>query len=137
MNYSCFIFDPDNKQKDFQFIAKDLNGNLRVGWIVIERTWYSSSNNWTYWMYQNKYVGGGFCGGAVDLGLERFMVDPDTIRPYNQINEIKMDLEQGMGIKLQRKFMIDDTEDNTIAIIEKKEDIPYALWEYGLEECGY
>lgn len=129
MNYSYIVFDPENKQQDFQFIARDIDGNLRVGWIVIEKPWYSSSNHWTYWIYQNKYVGGGICGGAVDLGLVRFMVNPDTIQPYNQINEIKMDLERGLGIQLARKFDINNSDDNLIAIIEKKEDIPYYLWE--------
>ena len=138
MNYSCLVFDPNNEQKDFQFIAKDMEGRLRVGWIVVEKPWYSSSDQWTYWMYHNNYGDGGFCGGAVDLGLERFIVNPDTIRPYNQINEIKMDLERGLGIKLLRKpFALDDSEDNVIVRIEKKEDIPYLFWEYGLEECGY
>jgi hypothetical protein len=130
MHYACLVFDPDNKQKDFQFIAKDMSGKFRVGWIVVEKPWYSSSDQWTYWMYHNKYGNGGWCGGAVNLGLDRFMIDPDTIKPYNQINEIKMDLERGLGIKLFRKpYALDDSEDNLIVRIEKEEDIPFFLWE--------
>ena len=50
-------------------------------------------------MYRNKY-GPGFCGGASDLGFERIKVDPNTIKPFNQIEEIKYDLENGFNVEL-------------------------------------
>lgn len=128
---SVRIFDKTNKQEDYQFIAKDLEGNSVIGWIVVEKPWYSPESNWTYWMYSNRY-GNGICGGASDLGFERVPVNPDTIRPYNQIEQIKYDLECGMDVRLEKKFYLfyeDIPEDNTLAIIHNINEIPYELWE--------
>lgn len=97
---SVIYFDKENKQEEYKYIARDMNGKLVIGWIVIEQPWYSPSNSWTYWMYRNKYGPGGFCGGASDLGFERIKVDPNTIKPFNQIEEIKYDLENGFNVEL-------------------------------------
>lgn len=126
------IFDKENKQDDYQYIARDMNGKLQIGWIVIEKPWYSHQSAWTYWLYSNKYDAGGFCGGASDLGLERIMVDPETIRPYNQIEQIKYNLEIGMTIRLDKKFYTfseDAPKYNTLAIIHNVNEIPYELWQ--------
>lgn len=128
---SVRIFDKTNKQEDYQFIAKDLEGKFVIGWIVVEKPWYSPESNWTYWMYSNRY-GNGICGGASDLGFERVQINPDTIRPYNQIEQIKYDLECEMDVKLEKKFYLFDEdvpEDNTLAIIHNVNEIPYELWE--------
>lgn len=127
---SVLIFDKENSQNDYEFIARDMNGKLVIGWIVIEQPWYSNKSEWTYWMYSNKYGSGGFCGGASDLGLERTAVNPDTIKPFNQIEKIKYDLENGMKVRLDRKFYLFDEapDDNTLAIINNINEIPYELW---------
>lgn len=128
---SVRIFDKTNKQEDYQFIAKDLEGKFVIGWIVVEKPWYSPESNWTYWMYSNRY-GNGICGGASDPGFERVQINPDTIRPYNQIEQIKYDLECEMDVKLEKKFYLFDEdvpEDNTLAIIHNVNEIPYELWE--------
>lgn len=96
---SVIYLDKENKQKDYQYIARDMSGKLVIGWIVIEKPWYSPTESWTYWMYRNRY-GPGFCGGASDLGFERIKVDPNTIKPFNQIEEIKYDLENGFNVEL-------------------------------------
>ena len=96
---SVIYFDKENKQEEYKYIARDMNGKLVIGWIVIEQPWYSPSSSWIYWMYRNKY-GPGFCGGASDLGFERIKVDPNTIKPFNQIEEIKYDLENGFNVEL-------------------------------------
>lgn len=128
---SVRIFDKTNKQKDYQFIAKDFEDKSIIGWIVVEKPWYSPESNWTYWMYSNRY-GNGICGGASDLGFERVPINPDTIKPYNQIEQIKYDLECGMDVKLEKKFYPfdeDAPEDNILAIIHNVNEIPYELWE--------
>lgn len=130
MVVSVLYFDKDNKQIDYQFIARDMDGEIKIGWIVIEKPWYSIESNWTYWMYTNKY-GQGICGGASDLGFERTMINPETIRPFNQIEEIKYHLEMGSIVKLKRKFCTFDDEassDNILAVINSIDEIPYDLW---------
>lgn len=123
MAISVIYFDKENKQKDYQIVARDYNNKLQIGWIVVEKPWYSSSSSWTYWLYSNKY-GSGFCGGAADLGFERIPVQPDTIKPYTQIETIKYDLELGMTIELKKELYPfgDEPEDNLIQVIhnEKK-----------------
>lgn len=129
MAISVLYFDKENKQKDYQYIARDMNGKLVIGWIVVEQPWYSRSSDWTYWMYSNKY-GNGFCGGASNLGFERVIVDPATIKPYNQIEQIKYDLEIGMTVQLEKKMYLfgDEPDDNILAIIHNEDEIPYELW---------
>ncbi len=131
MAISVLYFDKENKQQEYQFIARDMEGKLKIGWIVVEQPWYSRESDWTYWLYSNKY-GAGFCGGASNLGLERTIIDPETIKPYNQIEQIKYDLEIGMTVRLDKKFYVFDDEapdDNTLAIIHNENGIPYELWE--------
>ena len=33
---SVIIFDKDNKQQDYQSIARNMDGELVIGWIVVE-----------------------------------------------------------------------------------------------------
>ena len=121
---SVMVFDKQNKQDEYRYIARDLKGKLVIGWIVVEQPWYSSKSDWTYWMYSNKYGGGGICGGCTDLGLERVQVRPETIKPFNQIEHIKYDLEHDFDVKLEDKF-----QGNTLAIIHREDEIPYELWD--------
>lgn len=128
---SVIIFDKNNKQQNYQSIARNIDGELVIGWIVVEQPWYSPETNWTYWMYSNEYSPGGLCGGATDLGLTRCIVDKNTIKPFTQIEQIKYNLEIGLTVKLDKKLILfkdEEDDDNTLAIIEKEEDIPYELW---------
>lgn len=122
---SVIVFDQYNKQKNYQSIARNLFGELVIGWIVIEQPWYSTETDWTYWMYSNEYQPGGICGGAMDLGLTRCEVYENTIKPFTQIEEIKYALECGTVVKLVEDFF----DSSPLAIIKKEEDIPYELWE--------
>lgn len=124
------VFDESNNQIDYQFIAKTYDGKSVVGYIVIEKPWYSNQSDWTYWMYINQY-GKGICGGASDLGLTKVMVNPPTIRPYNQIEKIKYLLNNGISVELVRELIVFDDEsglDNSIMIIDNIDDIPYEMW---------
>ena len=118
------FFDKKNRQKNYQWIARDLvNNKLIIGYIVVEQPWYSSRSNWTFWMYSNDYAAGGFCGGAIDIGLKRCIVKEETIKPFTQTEEIKYYLELGFIVELQ------DHNDSSFSYVFKKEsDIPYELW---------
>ena len=118
-----YILDKDNKQELYKYIARDMNGKLRIGWVVVEQPWYSAESEWTYWLYSDEYVSGGFCDECTDLGLIRIEVQPETIKPCTQIEIIKHDLELGFKVELQ------DEQRNVVAIINSIDEIPYELWE--------
>lgn len=117
------FLDKKNKQKNYQWVASDLNNKLIIGYIVVEQPWYSFKSNWTYWMYSNNYSSGGISGGAIDLGLERCVVREETIKPFTQIEEIKYYLECGFIVELK-----DHNNPSFNCIFENKSDIPYELW---------
>lgn len=125
------VFDKDNKQDEYQFMARSVEtGKLVIGWIVIEQPWYSHPRNWSHYIYRNDYGGSGFCGGASDLGLKRENVDPETIEVYNQTSAIKYNQEIGFNTKLIKEFdTFDDIKDNVVCIICPDDEIPYGLWE--------
>ena len=59
------------------------------------------------------------------------MVNPPTIRPYNQIEKIKYLLNNGISVELVRELIVFDDEsglDNSIMIIDNIDDIPYEMW---------
>lgn len=118
------FFDKKNQQKDYQWIARDLvNNKLTIGYIVVEKPWYSFRLNWTFWMYSNDYASGGFCGGAIDKDLKRYAVKEETIKPFTQIEEIKYYLETGFIVELR-----DHDNPSFNYFFEKESDIPYELW---------
>lgn len=122
------ILDKENKQQDYQVSARDMNGVLHVGWLVIEKPWYSSPKDWTYWLFSNSYGAGGFCGGACDLGWKKIIVQADTIRPYNQIEQIKYFLEDDFIVQLYESNTSRENNKPALAIIHNKDEIPYKLW---------
>lgn len=132
----CLEFDPLNKQRNYQYMAKNLAGEFVVGWIVVKCPWYSNEADWDFCIVKNKYVGGGICGGAVDAGLEFVSVDRNTIEPYSQIASIKYNQSIGMDTKIVDK--IDPfNEEKIVAYIGTGDKIPYELWKQVnlKEEC--
>lgn len=123
------VFDKDNKQQDYSYIAKDIEtGKFHIGYVLIEQLWYSPPSSWTYYIVKNEYGEGGFCGGATDLGFKKYKVDKNTIEPYTQISEIKRIKEEGFDIELVEKPYFSESDKNIIAIIKHDEEIPYELW---------
>lgn len=121
------VFDKQNKQDDFQYMAKVLEtGEYKVGYIVVEKPWYSAESDWIYYLYNNKY-GGGFCGGSTDLGLERYIVDKETIEPYTQTAQIKLNQIRGYISKVVKRYDPFGKED-VVCVVSPTDEIPYKLW---------
>lgn len=122
-------FDKNNPQDDYQYMAKNIEtGKYEIGYIVIDKPWYSNSSDWTYYIVKNKY-GSGFCGGATDLGLEKVIVDSTSVESYTQIAQIKYNQSIGMDSVLVKDFLGDDEDKNNIvAFIGANDDIPLELW---------
>lgn len=121
-----FILDPENGQEDYAYIADDYNGESHAGYIVVEMPWYSTENDWKYWIFNNEYRGSGMCGGATWSGFSKVLVDPKTIRPCTQINSIKMRLKEGFEVVITK--MDDDCREEELAVIKSEDEIPYELW---------
>lgn len=124
--------DKKNKQYDYKYIAKDMDGNLVIGWIVVEQPWRTPKSYWTYWMYSNEY--GSYrmhsgCTSRTNLGFKKVKVNPDTIKPLNQIELIKYCLEHGNTIRLEETFYKGLAYVNSYTIINSVDEIPYELWE--------
>lgn len=130
MSREIIEFDKYNAQDDFQYMAASVEtGKYEIGYIVIDKPWYSNKRDWTYYIFKNKYGEGGFCGDAIDLGLIKIMVDPDTIEPFTQIANIKYNQSNGIDSVLVKDFMGDESEDNVVAFIGAQDNIPIELWE--------
>lgn len=112
---SYIVFDKENKQIPYMHIARDWNNRRSVvGYVVVDTSDWTS----TYWMYLNN--------------KNMVHIKPETIRPFNQIEHIKYDLECGVEVILTKKpiYLVDEKskEDNIIAIINNIDEIPYELW---------
>lgn len=123
-------FDKNNPQDDYQYMAKDIvTGKYEVGYIVIDKPWYSNPRDWTYYIVKNKYGSGGFCGSATDLGLEKIVVDPTSVEPYTQIAQIKYNQSIGMDSVLVKDFLGDyEDEENIVVFIGANDKVPLKLW---------
>lgn len=108
-------FDKDNKQKDFMYIAEDFEGNIIVGYIYIDKPWYSPEESWTYYIRVQKYLDN--WGSSI---MEDIVIDKDTIRQCNQINMIKVWLKKGYEVLIEG--------DNESINLKPGDEIPYSKW---------
>ena len=130
MSKEIMKFDKENLQEDFKYIAKDIStGEYKIGYVVVEKPWYSPKRDWTYYIVENKYGSSGICGGAVNLGFEQTIIDPDTIEPYTQTAHIKYNQSIGIDNVLVKNFMADIyNKDNIREFIGVNDRIPLELW---------
>jgi len=97
------VYDKENKQKNYMYMAKDEENHWKIGWIVIYKPWYwVSEDRWTYYIVDNLYGDGGYGGSATDLGFKKIKVDPETILPYTQKNQIKKILDEGDSVVIEK-----------------------------------
>lgn len=130
MRCAVIEYDPLNLQEEYQYMAKDMNGKYVIGWIAIEKPWYSPESEWTYYIIRNKYGSGGFCGGCTDLGFEKIIVDGSTIEPYNQIGKIKYNQSIKIDTKIVKEMnFLDKAKEELVTYIGVDDEIPYELWE--------
>lgn len=131
----CIIkYDKKNTQKPFTYMARKVGSNEAViGYVVIEKPWYSPESMWKYFIEYNDYRSGGFCGGCIDLGLKRVEIQKDTIIPFNQLAEIKLNQENGFDTKLEG----DDLPGfRTEIVIKANSRIPEDLWKWWFATAG-
>lgn len=123
-------FKKSNPQEDYMYMAKDVNtGDYHIGYIVVDKPWYSSEDSWIYYIVKNQYGEWGVCGGATDLGFEKYIVDRTTIEPFTQIAQIKFNQSRGLDSVLVKNFLEKDDENNRVAFIGANSTIPLELWQ--------
>ena len=71
-------------------------------------------------MFYDSYRPGGFCGGAINEGLKKVEIDPNTIVPYTQVAEIISVLQSGDTVHIEGK---DLPEMMTTAMITSVDDM--------------
>lgn len=121
----AIYYDPENKQIDHLWIASKTEcvDEEVIGYLVIEQPWYSSEDDWIYWLYYNEYYG--------EMNrLERTMIVPSTLRPYTQTEEIKQNLKH-FNVDLKKDMYVfedEEPQDNLVAFIECQTELPKGLW---------
>ena len=129
MGCEVMEFDPLNLQEEYQYMAKDMNGKYAIGWVAIEQPWYAPESSWTYYIINNKYGLGGFCGSCTDLGFEKIIVDKDTIEPYTQTAQIKYNQSIGIDSRVVKEIKYHGESEEIVAYIGVNDKIPYELWQ--------
>ena len=114
-------FDKYNKQSDYTYIAEDSEGNSHVGYVFIDKPWYSHESAWTYYIRKNDYSKVGNIGNDDGKRFIDIIVNKDSIRPNNQINRIENWIRNGNTVLLIES---QDVETEIKAI----DDIPYEKW---------
>ena len=127
MIYGIITFDKDNKQKDYKYMAKDMNGEYVIGFLWIDKPWYTMEDQWTYYIRIQEYHNKGICGGAESSGFKDIIVDSNTIEPYTQIAEIKYNQSKGYTTVVE-EFDSNKFKYKELFRIEPNDRIPIEKW---------
>ena len=100
-----------DKQEDYQYIAKDLlNDEYHVGYIYIDKPWYSPESAWTYYL---KYQVNTSSYGS--QYWEEIMVDKNSIKPYTIRNKVWLnDLRDMDSIFVTSDYILNSAESNIL-----------------------
>lgn len=72
-----------DKQVDYQWIAKSISdGKYHIGYIYVDKPWYSSQDQWTYYLKYQVNTSSWGC-----QHWEECIVDKDSIKPYTIRNK--------------------------------------------------
>lgn len=122
-------FDKENSQEEYLYMAKRIdNGEYVIGNVVVRQPWYSCESLWAYYIYYNNYDGAGLNGGVAVDELARIEVDRDTIEPYTQTSEIKLEQSREHDVLIVKDMDKQDDESNIISRIGACDKIPFELW---------
>jgi len=95
-----------DKHDDYQWIAKSvLDDKYHVGYIFVDKPWYSQENQWTYYI---KYQ-----VNTSNYGCQRWeecVVEPDSIVPYTIRNRTKLNDLRDMDTRFVTGYLHDDYE---------------------------
>jgi hypothetical protein len=119
-------YDKSNKQADYKYIAEDDSGESHVGYVCIQKPWYSFESAWKYYIRYEVYDIPSFCGGAESSGLKDYLVNKNTIRPYTQYENVCLSLKEGFNVQL----VVGKWDDKTvIAQFAPGDVVSKDLWE--------
>ena len=99
-----------DKQENYQWIAKSTSdGQYHVGYIYVDTPWYSSKNQWTYYLKYQEY------GSWGDSSWKECVVDEDSIKPYTIRNKVWLnDLRDIDSIFVTKNYILDHSENNIL-----------------------
>lgn len=133
-----YSYDKENKQRDYTYMAREKRSrDLVCGYVAIHKPWYEPESNWKYYMFYDSYRPGGFCGGAINEGLKKVEIDPNTIVPYTQVAEIISVLQSGDTVHIEGKDLPEMMTTAMISSVDdiyryyNREDIDYVVERFG------
>lgn len=96
-----------DKQEDYQWIAKSiLDGKYHVGYIYIDKPWYSPESEWTYYLKYQVNMSSWGC-----QHWEECIVEKDSIKPYTIKNKVWLNDLRGIdSIFVTENYIISHSE---------------------------
>jgi hypothetical protein len=100
-----------DKQENYQWIAKSiLDGKYHVGYIFVDTPWYSSEDQWTYYL---KYQVNTSSYGS--QYWEECIVDRNSIKPYSIRNKVWLnDLRDMDSIFVTGDYILSNSENDVL-----------------------
>lgn len=101
-----------DKQEDCQNIAKNISDSkYHVGYIYVDKPWYSQESQWIYYLKYQKY------GSWGDSYWEECIVDKNSIKPYTIRNRVWLnDLRDMDTIFVTGDYILDNSEGNILGV---------------------